>query len=236
MKHYEIKVTLLLKQDIKYIDIHDRLSSSINQAMFENDILKELHLNQKYKSYCIGNLFPFDIQSKIYKANQVYVLTIRSIDKEFINFLKNSLKNSKKLDFNVLAVEFKELKYSFIDSVYTLTPTVITITDKNNKMKYWTKDEQSLEFVKKRIKDNLEKKYFEFFKEKIIAPDDFIQMIRLENEKPIVFNYKKTKLFSNKFKILINSDDISQRLIKLAFSVGLLEKNSLGMGFLVRGK
>lgn len=236
MKNYEIKVTLLLKQDIKYEDIHDKISSNINQAMLKNEILKELHLNKKYKPYCIGNLYPFDIKGKIYKANQVYVLTIRSINKEFINLLKNSLKISKKLDFNVLAVEFKELKYSFIDSVYTLTPTVITISDKNDKIKHWTKDDKSLGFVKKRIKDNLEKKYFEFFREKIVAPDDFIQMIKLENEKPIVFNYKKTKLFSNKFKILVNSDDISQRLIKLAFSVGILEKASLGFGFLVRGK
>ncbi len=236
MKHYEIKITLFLNIDIKYENIYERLSSNINQGLYEDEILSKLHVNKKYKPYVIGNLYPFDMQTKIYKANQVYVLSIRSIDKDFLNRLKNSLKQSTKLDFKVLAVEFKELQYGFIDSAYTLTPAIISITDKNGKIKYWTKEEGSLEFVKKRIKDNLEKKYLKFFDEKIVAPDDFIQMIQVENKKPIVFNYKGSKLFTNKFKLMINSDNTSQKLIKLAFSIGLLEKNSLGFGLLTRGR
>ncbi len=245
MKHYEIKITLLLNKDIKYENIYECLASNINQGLYEDEVLSQIHLNKKYKPYVVGNLYPFDMQSKIYKANQVYVLSIRSIDKDFLNRLKNSLKKSTKLDFKVLAVEFKELKYGFIHSVYTLTPTIISITDdyevvsaneQNRKIKYWTKEEGSLDFVKKRIKDNLEKKYFEFFNEKLVAPDDFIQMIQVENKKPIVFNYKGSKLFTNKFKLMINSDEVSQKLIKLAFCVGLLEKNSLGFGLLTRGK
>ncbi len=236
MKHYEIKITLLLNKNIKYENIYEYLATNINQGLYEDEVLSQIHLNKKYKPYVIGNLYPFDMQSKIYKTNQVYVLSIRSIDKDFLNRLKNSLKKSTKLDFKVLAVEFRELRYGFIDSVYTLTPSIISITDKNGRIKYWTKEEASLDFVKKRIKDNLEKKYFEFFKEKLVAPDDFIQMIQVENKKPIVFNYKNSKLFTNKFKLMINSDEISQKLIELAFSVGILEKNSLGFGLLTRGK
>ncbi len=236
MKHYEIKITLMLHVDIKYEDIYEHLASNINRCLYEDEILKQIHLNKKYKPYVVGNLYPFDIGSKIYKANRVYVLSIRSIDRDFLNRLKNSLKKTIKLDFKVLAIEFKELKYGFIDIIYTLTPTIITLCGHDNKIKYWTKEEESLDFVKKRIKDNLEKKYFEFFGEKIVAADDFIQMIQIENKKPIVFNYKNTKLFTNKFKIAINNDEISQRLIKLAFSVGLLEKSSLGFGLLVKGK
>ncbi len=236
MQHYEIKITLLLNKNIKYENIYECLASNINQGLYEDEVLSQIHLNKKYKPYVIGNLYPFDMQSKIYKANRVYVLSIRSIDKDFLNRLKNSLKKSTKLDFKVLAVEFKELRYNFINSVYTLTPSIITMQDENAKIKYWTKEKASLDFVKKRIKDNLEKKYFEFFKEKIVAPDDFIQMIQVENKKPIVFNYKGSKLFTNKFKLMINSDEISQKLIKFAFSVGILEKNSLGFGFITRGK
>lgn len=236
MKNYELKVTLLLKVDIKYEDTHDRVSSNINKAMYENTKLKELHKNKKYKPYCIGSLYPFDMASKVYKSNQVYVLTIRSIEKEFLNLLKTTLKSSVKLDFNVLAAEFKEIKYNFIESAFTLTPTIISITDDSQKIRYWTKDENSLEFVKQRIKDNLEKKYFEFYKEEVIAPDDFISMIQIQNNKPIVFNYKKTKLFTNKFKIIFNCDEASQKLANLAFGVGILEKNSLGFGFLTKGK
>lgn len=236
MNYYELKITLFLKVDIKYEDIHEFLSSNVNRAMYENDVLKQIHQNKKFKAYCIGSLYPFDMTSKMYKANQVYVLTVRSIDKEFLSLLKNALKESKKLDFNVLAIESKEMKARYIESAFTLTPAIISITDENNKIRHWTQNENSLEFVKQRIKDNLEKKYSEFYEEKIVAPDDFISMIQIQNNKPIVFNYKKTKLFTNKFKLVFNNDEISQKLVNLAFGVGILEKNSLGFGFLTKGK
>ena len=56
------------------------------------------------------------------------------------------------------------------------------------------------------------------------------------NEKPIVFNYKKGKLFSNRFKIAFESDKNSQKLAKLALGVGILEKNTLGFGMVVKGR
>lgn len=157
MKNYEIKITLLLKKDIKYENVHYEISSNINKAMSQDERLKQIHKNNKYNPYCIGSLYPFNIQTKVYKANQVYILTIRSIKQEFLNSLKTSLKSCKTLDFNVLAIELNELNQKFIESIYTLTPSVISITNKQGKIINWTKAESSLEFVKRRIKDNLEK-------------------------------------------------------------------------------
>ncbi len=236
MKHYEIKISLLLLSDVKYEDVHEFLASNINKALYEDEALKKMHVNQKYKPYVVGNLYPCDVETKTYKEHQVYMLCVRSIDKDLLNRLKTSLKKSAKLDFKVLDVEFKELRYHFIESVYTLTPTIITLQDENGKLHHWTSEDGGLDFVAKRIKDNLEKKYLEFFGIKLKAPDDFIQMIEQINQKPIVFNYKGSKLFANKFKFSVNSDEASQELIKLGFSVGILEKNSLGFGLLTRGK
>ena len=237
MKYYEIKVTLLLKKDIRLENINEFISFNINKSMLGNIDLKERHSLKGFKPYCIGSMYPFDLENKIYKANQIYILTVRSIDKDFLNKLKNVLKHSKLLDFNVLACQFLNKTYSFIESAFTLTPCIISITnEESKKTKYWTKDDSSLDFVKNRIKANLEKKYFQFYNERITAPDDFILMIEIKNRIPIVYNYKKSKLFSNKFKITFNSDDISQKLAFLAFGVGILEKNSLGFGFLTKGK
>ncbi len=236
MKYFELKITLLLNVHIIYKEIHSFISSNINKAMTEDVTLKNLHINKKFKPYCIGSLYPFDLKNKIYKANQVYILTIRSIDKGFLNYLKSSLKNSNKLDFKVLAIEFLEHKYKFIESAYSLTPTVISISDENNRVRHWTKGDGSLEFVKRRIKDNLQKKYIEFYGENLSVEEDFISMIEIKNHKPIVFNYKRVKLYTNKFKIVFASDENSQKLAFLAFGVGILEKNSLGFGFLTRGK
>ena len=237
MKNYEIKITLLLKRDVKLVDTHEFLSANINKVMLEDTELKERHKLNSFKPYCIGSLYPFDLESKLYKANQVYILTIRSIDISFLNSLKKVLKSSVKLDFNVLAIESITQNHKYIESAFTLTPTIISIYDEEKDyIRYWIKDEGSLDFVKKRIKDNLEKKYEQFYKEKIIAPDDFISMIQIQNKKPIVYNYKRIKLWTNKFKILFASDDISQKLASLAFGVGILEKNSLGFGFLTKGR
>ncbi len=236
-KYCELKVTLLLKKDIIFKDIHEKLSSNLNRVMLSDNALKQIHTMKCFKPYCIGSLYPFDVVTKVYKVNQVYILTIRSIDEDFLNKLKIVLKNSKVLDFNVLAIEFLNRNYQYIESAYTLTPCIISITDENTrKLKYWTKYDSSLEFVKERITANLEKKYLQFYNKKLKAPDDFISMIKLENDVPIVYNYKNTKLFTNKFKIHFASDDISQKLAFLAFGVGILEKNSLGFGFLTKGK
>lgn len=237
MKLYEIKITLLLQKDVKLIDIQEFLSFNINKSMLEDNTLKKLHAVKGFKPYSIGSLYPFDLKNKIYKANQIYLLTLRSIDREFLNSLKRVLKASRKLDFNVIAIEFLTRSYSYIESAFTLTPTIISIKDEEkNYIRYWTKDEGSLEFVKKQIKDNLEKKYEQFFHEKIVAPEDFILMISVQNKKPIVYNYKGVKLWTNKFKIVFASDEVSQKLASLAFGVGLLEKNSLGFGFLTKGQ
>jgi CRISPR-associated endoribonuclease Cas6 len=237
LKNYEIKITLLLKKDVLFVDVQEFLSRNINKSMLEDKALKNTHSLNAYKPYSMGSLYPFDLKNKIYKANQVYVLTIRSIDRDFLNRLQNILKNSKKLDFNVIAIEFLTRDYGYIESAFTLTPTIISIKDEEkNYIRYWTKEEGSLDFVKKRIKDNLEKKYEQFFNEKIVAPNDFILMISIQNKKAIVYNYKGTKLWTNKFKILFAPDEVSQKLASLAFGVGILEKNSLGFGFLTKGR
>ena len=237
MKNHEIKITLLLKKDVILADVQEFLSANINKSMLEDKTLKSMHSINSYKPYCIGTLYPFDLENKIYRANQVYVLTIRSIDRDFLNRLKKVLKESRKLDFNVIAIEFLTRDYGYIESAFTLTPAIISIKDEEkNYIRYWTKEEGSLDFVKKRIKDNLEKKYEQFFNEKIVAPDDFILMISIQNRKAIVYNYKGTKLWTNKFKIVFAPDELSQKLASLAFGVGILEKNSLGLGFLTKGR
>jgi len=237
LKLYEIKITLLLKRNVNLIDVQEFLSSNINKSMLEDSFLKKQHSEKGFKPYSLGSLYPFDLENKMYHKNQMYVLTMRSIDKQFLQSLSSVLKSSKKLDFNVIAIEFLTRDYGFVESAFTLTPAIISIKDEEkNYIRYWTKEEGSLDFVKKRIKDNLEKKYEQFFNEKIVAPDDFILMISIQNRKAIVSNYKGTKLWTNKFKIMFAPDEVSQKLASLAFGVGILEKNSLGLGFLTKGR
>jgi len=237
LKNHEIKITLLLKQDVSLVNVQEFLSSNINKSMLEDSTLKEMHSKNIFKPYSIGSLYPFDLQNKIYKANQIYVLTIRSIDEKFLNRLNKVLKSSRKLDFNVIAIEQLSRKSGHIESAFTLTPAILSIKEEGmDRVRYWTREDGNLEFVKQRIKDNLERKYEQFFNKKIVAPDDFIMMLSVQNKKPMVYNYKGGKLFSNKFKMIFAPDEISQKLASLAFGVGVLEKNTLGFGFLTKGR
>lgn len=236
MKIYESKLTVFLKEDTSYANIHNMLSKNVNKALYHDETLSILHKNLEFKPYCYSSLYPYDTQSKIYRKEQIYMLNIRSLDYEFLKNLNASFKKNK-FDFKVLATQIQEFKLDVVEFAVTQTPSVISIIDKKtNKALCYTKEFENLEFVKNRIKDNLEKKYMQFFKENVKAPEDFINFIKMTNQKPIIFNYKNTKILANKFDIAFNSDEISQMLAKLAFAVGLLEKNSLGFGFLARKK
>lgn len=235
MKYFEAKITLLLKKDVSYKHIHDFLSTNLNKAFLLDENLKILHSENHFKPFCYDSLYPFEAKTKIYNKNNVYVFTIRSPHEDFINSLTKALKAHKALDFQVLAIEKSKKDTYIINSVITATPAIFTKTnEKTDKVYYWTKEDGSLEFVKKRITDNLHKKYKFFFDEDVKVPDDFIQLIQMQNIKPIVFDYKNTKLFTNRFKIVFNEDENSQKLANLAYTVGIGEKSGLGFGFLAR--
>ena len=85
---------------------------------------------------------------------------------------------------------------------------------------------------------NLLKKYESFYNEKLNIDHNFIQFLEIKNHKPqIIFftkNYnnqiKRIKLFGNKFRIIPNEDELSQKLAFMSLSCGLGEKQSYGAG------
>ena len=85
------------------------------------------------------------------------------------------------------------------------------------------------------------KKYEEFFGKKIEVNQNFIQLLEVKNQKPqsIYFTttkneiQKRVRLLGNKFRIVPNEDEISQKLAFLTLGVGLGEKSSYGSGFCI---
>ncbi len=235
MKIFELKIAIKLKTDLMLKEYINFISKNINYIFYNSILLRALHEKRGFKPFVVGSMYPIDLQFKGYKKGQIYILSIRSIEKVIIDEFQKASRKAFNLDFDIHAFNTKEIRLGYIDKVYTITPTVLTITDDEQKLRYWTKDDDLL-LLQRRIKDNLEKKYIEFFKKSIKAPDDMINFFSIENQKPIVYNYKGGKIFANKLKIGFNSDEVSQKLAKLSFGVGILEKNSLGFGMVVRGK
>ena len=112
-----------------------------------------------------------------------------------------------------------------INKLITLTPAIIT-TEKGD---YDIKED--IEFVKNRILANTQKKYKKIYDTQIDI--DFIKEIRKTNKTPVKIPYKNINMLGNKFEIQIKEDPMSQNLAYLNLSVGLLEKNSLGLGFCI---
>ena len=232
MKYYELTCTAYLKQDISFKDSFEVIAKYISFAMANDLLLKELHFKNGFKFYVFDNFYPIE-PNKIYKKDNNYKFKIRSLHKEFIELLSKKLReNINNPNFLVVQTRKKEVKQFFIKELYSITP-VITTTKEGH---YWTiqKDGDILK-LQRLLQDNLEKKYQAFFNQKITPSQNFIQLLELKNQKPqSIWNSKNGKhfrFFGNKFKIIPNEDDISQKLAFIALGTGLGEKNAFGGGF-----
>ncbi len=235
MKTYELKITLTLKRDIHLKEYIEFVSKNINYIFYNSVILRAIHEKKGFKPYVVGSMYPFESKIRMYQSGNTYTLTLRTIDEAIANEIVKASKKAYNLDFDIKDVSYKELRIGFIDKVYTVTPAVLTLTDEGEKPRYWTIEDDLL-LLQRRIVENLEKKYKEFFKRDIKPPEDTINFFTIHNQKPIVYYYKGGKIFANKFTIGFNSDKVSQKLAKLSFGVGVLEKNPLGFGMVVRGR
>ncbi len=241
MEIFELKCEAYLKSDICLKDSFDILSKFINYSTYQNKIFDFFDKTTLINNYCFGNFYP--IESKgIYKKDNIYKFIIRSLNKELIEQLELSLcKNLNNSFLVVLSTQKKQIKQFFINELYSATPVIVS--DKKDEMGrqlfwslYYNGDISSLQ---KRLQNNLEKKLKQFCKEELISSENFIERIELKNEKPQSIYFKTTKnkkekvvrLIGNKFKIIPNKDEISQKLAFLSLAVGLGEKSSLGGGF-----
>ena len=232
MKYFELTCKAYLKNDISFKDSFEAINKYISFSMAQNERLKKLHESKGYKFYVYNNFYPIE-QDKLYKKGNIYEFKIRSIDENFINTLEMLLKQNTN-NPNLLVVESykRSIKQFFISELYSITP-VISI---NSDGKYWTFDmDGDIVKLQKLLQDNLEKKYTSFYNQDIKPTQNFIQLLEIKNRKPQNIWVKKDckvfRFFGNKFKIIPNEDEESQKLAFLALGCGLGEKNSFGGGF-----
>lgn len=229
MEYYEMIVTCQMKKDLYFTDVNESIVKYINRTLYFDDKLGKLHSKfREYKYYCFSGFFPIELD-KYYKKNRLYIFRLRSWDKQFIYKLKKVLYKNKYGDFRVWTAEIIENKYKHINKLFTLTPTIITIEDRP-----WKKEDNIMDAIT-RLQANLEKKYKEYFNEELVIDNYFIDTLKMINRKPLAYKYKDISLLGNKFELIINEDEISQKLAFTALAAGLGEKNSsLGAGFCER--
>lgn len=229
-KFNEIKVKVYLLKDINKRDCGEKIGELINQSMLKNPVLQKLHLRNGYKFYCFDYLYPIE-KDGIYKANNIYEFRIRGlVNLNEINMCINKMRNKNMV---VLTTEKILLKNQMIKSVKNITPMVSTITE-NGKPRSFNVMYDDVEYIKRQVFNNLEKKFKTFhgieFKTKY---DDIFESISMLHKYPIIINYKNRKLFGYKFKIDFKQNEIAQQYANFSMLVGIGEKNSsIGCGYL----
>ena len=232
MKYFELKCTAYLKKNIDFKDSFEILSKYISFSMAQVEELKELHNSRGYKFYNFGNFYPIE-KAKIYKMGNSYEFTLRSPNEKLIEILSTTLReNINNPNFLVVTTQKKSIKQFFISELYSLTPVIISTQNK----KFWTIDEDGdILKLQRQLQDNLEKKYQKFYNTKINSTQNFIQLLEIKNiHKQRIWTSKGDKsfcFFGNKFRIVPNEDEISQKIAFMALACGLGEKNSFGAGF-----
>ncbi|PYG86978.1 CRISPR-associated endoribonuclease Cas6 [Ruminiclostridium sufflavum DSM 19573] len=226
MLYYEAKISICLKADTPADNIYKVISNTINYTFLKDEALKKMHEENSFKGYTFCNPYPVE-KEKVYLAQKVYLFRLRSIDLKFILKVKNLLPKCDEY-FKVLAFELYNCKPKHTDKIKTLTPAVSTLYNRN-----WTK-EDGIEIIRERIHNNAVRKIKSFSKNGFQEPaENFIQCIVQTNRKPIVVPYKESSLIGNKFELSIKPDPASQELAQVILGAGVLEKNSLGLGFCI---
>ncbi len=238
MKYYELTCTAYIKKDITFKDSFEVISKYISFSMAQNKELKELHDKERvYKYYAFGNFYPIE-KERVYKKGNSYQFRLRSPNESFIDKLSQTLRqNIDNPNFLTVEVSKRTVKQFFVTELYSVTPVVVT----SGKRLFWTIERDGDIIKLQRLLDeNLEKKYFDFYGEKLDPKQNFIQLLEIKNQKPQrIWTSKEDKnkkkvsfhFIGNKFRIIPNEDAVSQKLAFLALSCGMGEKNSFGGGF-----
>ena len=244
MKIFELRCIAYLKQDIAFDESFDCISKFINYSICQKEEYVLKHNKNVFNNYCFGSFMPIQID-KLYKKGNTYNFTIRTIDERFATELVNLLRvNINNPFLQIVQVERRDIKPFFISELYSATPVIMSLKkeDISSHQLFWTLEKSGdIIELQNQLQDNLLKKYEEFFGEKLEVNQNFIQLLEVKNQKPqsIYFTttkneiQKRIRLLGNKFRIVPNEDEISQKLAFLTLGVGLGEKSSYGGGFMI---
>jgi CRISPR-associated endoribonuclease Cas6 len=239
MRIFELKCTAYLKKDITFENSFEIISKYLSFSYSQNEQYEKLHKQNVFNDYCFGGFLPIE-SDKIYKAGNSYNFTIRGVNQEFVNYFQNSIKhNVDNPNFIVVQIHKTIINQNFITELYSATPVIVSSSKIDDKPLYWTLEKDGdIIRLQELLHNNLLKKYKHFFKEELNPIQNFIQLIEIKNRVPQTINLqnkngKSFRLFGNKFRIVPNEDEVSQKLAFLALGIGLGEKNSYGGGFCI---
>ncbi|PYZ96611.1 hypothetical protein CR205_12960 [Alteribacter lacisalsi] len=223
----ELKITLILKEDVPFKNIGQRIGAYLHRAMLADSQLKKEHRVNKVKHYVYSHLYPTESDG-VYKSGTGYTFRIRSAREGFLNRMAELLTDFQDELIVTLGIEESRVPNGTVNAVRTLTPFVITLGKPGSK--YW-KAYDAKEDIKKLLTNNVSNRFKQFIGAKEVN-HDFIKEVKILNNKPTYYNYKGRKVLANKVEVYFNDDLFSKQIRDYVVSAGLGEKSSvLGAGF-----
>lgn len=220
---FEIKIKLFLLKNVFLEEALREITYFIDSFLIKENLTK-FHEENKFKNYCFNGLYPIE-KDKVYKEDNIYTLTIRTIDKNLAQLFNFELANHYTDKIKALKSDIRIIPKKHIQKIYSITPAVL-----KNSNGYW-KGNMSLSNFEKRVKENLIKKYNNIYEEKINEDFQLYTSIQFDNKVPIAVKYKNVSLLGDKITLEISDDSRAQTLAYLALGTGLLEMNARGLGY-----
>jgi len=235
----ELTLTVYIKKNMHFKASYELFSNIINLTLCQDSDCLKIHESTGFKFYSFGSLYPTE-KDGIYKGGSIYHLKIRSINRRILRCISDNIQETSinHPSISVVDISQKTMKQFFISELYSITPVIVT----SSKNIFWTIEKDGdIVKLQKQLHDNLKKKYENFYNEQLENDQNFIQLLEIKNIKPQNIQLsgkglnsdKNIRLFGNKFRIVPNEDEVSQKLAFLALGCGLGEKNSFGGGFCI---
>ena len=221
---YTVRIKVYIIVDTPVEEIRGAVTEFLDSGLAVDPQFAELHKQNRYKYYCYDSLYPIE-KDKVYKKDQIYTLTIRTLDANLAKYFSECVVNTYTDKLKGLTAQVRIIPKKHIDVMYTLTPAILKCESG-----YW-KDEMTVEQYEERLKVNLIKKWNELHREKIQEDFELFTGVEFLSKCPVASQYKGIKLLGDKIRIHVADNEMAQKLAYMALGSGVLEMNSRGFGF-----
>lgn len=220
---YQLRLKVYLMESIPMEDMLAEETHFIDSAMAKSEKWLAYHEKNQYKAYSFGGFYPIEKEG-VYKKDQIYTITIRTLDIELARFLENTLRHHYTAKIKGLTLESRIIPRKMIEEIYSVTPVIVKSDHGYWRNRYSLKDYERLLF------ENAIKKYKQFTGEDIDEDFQLYTSISFINRKPIGCKYKDICLLGDKVALKISDDERAQTIANMLLAVSLGENNARGYG------
>lgn len=225
VKVHELTLKVFLLKNIHSKEALEKISQLIDKSLTKDQKFLDFHTGNKFKHYNHNSFFPLE-KDKVYKKGKIYSVKIRTINEELVDYFKKNLTNEYTDYIKALTTEHKIIPQRCIEKIYSITPVIIKTEEG-----YW-RNNLTLDEYETRLKENLIKKYNNYFNVKLDENFQVFYMMKFENIKPISTKYKSISILGDKLTLTVAENKTAQDLAYLALGSSLGEMGGRGFGFM----